>query len=86
MYEIEKNIPLPTSRKGVVHVGGFASKFPIREMVIGDSFFIPFTKVVCSKQGLRGQIGNMARGFGKKTAIRTMESNGADGFRVWRIE
>ena len=45
MYNIETNIPIPVRVKG----NKGHSKYPIYEMKIGDSFFIPITEKLSAK-------------------------------------
>ena len=70
MIKIEKGVPLPKEKK--------ASAYPVREMEIGDSFFIAGASIQGKEQAAcRQMAGN--RGF--KLTIRTVEG----GLRVWRV-
>ena len=84
MYEIDKNIPIPSlAPKG--RKQGMASKtvlYPFRLMEIGDSFLVPCetfddarvrNNIRLSKQNQKSLI---------KITIRRV----ADGLRVWRTE
>ena len=68
-FVIEKNVPIP--------LGHAAAKYPLREMEIGDSFFVP---------GI-GKASDFSASYmagkrlGRKFTIRAVEG----GIRVWRI-
>ena len=62
-FEIEKGIPLTKPR----------SRYPFREMEVGDSVFIPGVNVV--------NFSVPPRQFAKRTRVE----NGVKGVRVWRI-
>ena len=74
-FKIEKEIPIPKKIGG----NGRLSKYPYKDMDIGDSFFV-------EKQGVRGkavQSGyHFARKHGKKFTARPVEG----GVRIWRVE
>ncbi len=68
-YKIEKNIPVPAPMSG--------TKYPFKNMEIGDSFFIPFERVATTKvAGYKYAAAN-----GVKISFRKVEG----GARVWRI-
>lgn len=73
MIQIDKDIPLPSSRgRGNRH-----SKYPWRELEVGDSFLHE-----CLEQRLVGaQAASVARRLGHKYATRKTP----EGIRVWRI-
>ena len=62
IIKIDKDIPLPEIRQ----------KFPLKEMKIGDSFFI---------QKYNSNISHHARKFDIKLTQRQWKN----GFRIWRI-
>lgn len=68
---IDKNIPLPSER---------TSKYPVRQLELGESFFAPNisrTNIASSLQ--------YAAGLGRKFATRRVTEDGVRGLRVWRI-
>lgn len=70
-YRIQKNVPIPQNK--------IASKYPFKDMEIGDSFFasgIPATYISLHSRMLRPM----------KFSCRTVTENGVRGLRVWRIE
>lgn len=67
--EITKGVPAPRGRK---------SKYPFREMEIGDSFFAPGSSVI-------GIHGCARRHRPMKFTCRSVVENGIAGIRVWRI-
>ena len=66
---IEKNVPLPTTRVK-------RWKYPLAEMEIGDSFFLPNKKT----QDVSSAIGRRAKLLGREFTSRA-ENNGV---RIWR--
>lgn len=72
MFQIEKNIPIPTSDFGK----GRPRIYPLGDMDVGDSFFTTSARnkvaSAVSYYGLRN---------GKKFAVRTVDG----GVRVWRV-
>ena len=68
--EINKGLPTPRGRR---------SKYPFREMDIGDSFFAPGSSVI-------GIHGCARRHRPMRFTCRTVVENGVGGIRVWRIE
>jgi hypothetical protein len=82
-YKIEKGVPVPPIvRKGVTH----KTKYPWREMEVGDSFFVPRPdgKDVKIMQTCFSGKKRAAR-FGIRTKTRQWTENGVLGIRVWRI-
>ena len=69
MIKIDKNVPLPKAR----------NKFPLREMAIGDSFFVEAAKA----NHIQGSFAILRP---MKFATRAFTENGVKGTRVWRIE
>ncbi len=75
MFEIEKGIPLPKQK----HIGP-KPKYPLKEMGVGDSFFVPGDN---SRYNLSNNVSAAARHNApdKKFKTRTVEG----GIRVWRV-
>jgi hypothetical protein len=67
--EITKGLPTPRGRK---------SKYPFRDMEVGDSFFAPGSSVI-------GIHGCARRHRPMKFTCRSVVENGVAGIRVWRI-
>ena len=67
---VDKGIPVPRSLRG-------RSKYPFRQMEIGDSCFIP------RKNGQQITINHLKP---LRFTTRHVVENGIDGVRVWRIE
>lgn len=72
-FAIEKGVPIPPSATGPKS----GSKYPYREMEVGDSFFVPGGKRSTVSGVLQSR---HARPHGKFT-LRTVDG----GVRVWRI-
>lgn len=72
-YKIEKGIPLPTERR--------TRKYPLNQMVVGDSFFVP-AKEVSSRNALSGIVSMQGTLLGRKFTTHK-EHN---GYRVWRTK
>ncbi|MFO1130747.1 MAG: hypothetical protein U1E16_01835 [Hyphomicrobiales bacterium] len=69
--EIEITKGLPTPQRG-------RSKYPFRDMELGDSFFAPGASVI-------GLHGCARRHRPMRFTCRTLVENGVAGVRVWRI-
>ena len=69
-FKIEKNIPMPTNR-------GPVSRYPLKDMEIGDSFF-----VAGRDHAARNIRGVLQRHRPKRFSVRMQDG----GIRVWRIE
>jgi hypothetical protein len=67
-FAIEKNVPMPTN--------DVAGPYPLREMEIGDSFYVPR-----NQPGSTASVRNKASKIGIKVSIR----EDVGGFRVWRV-
>lgn len=82
MLAIEKNIALPTTRRGN------SSEFPFAKMKAGDSFLLP----IHGKTGQKGRLlarKNVAtamwrakKALGFEFTLRTLK----EGIRVWRVK
>ena len=71
MFEIETGIEMPPILK--------RGKYPLKEMEIGDSFFIPASQ---SGNNVSARITPQAQRIGIKIITRKVEG----GYRVWRYE
>ena len=69
VIQICKGVPTPTGRR---------SKYPFRDMEIGDSFFSPGSSVI-------GIHGCARRHRPKRFTCRSVDEDGVAGIRVWRI-
>ena len=80
-FKIEKGIPVPRAANAP---GGRDSIFPLRELKVGDSFFVPCAKKEMAKtqQRLTTAIYNWAR---KRKGFKGTTRRMAKGIRVWRI-
>jgi hypothetical protein len=74
MFKIEKNIPIPKADRGPGP--GRNEKYPWSEMVPGDSFFVPETKV--------SRIYGAAWKASKRHNVKFVVRKVGDGVRVWR--
>jgi hypothetical protein len=70
MIEIEKGIPTPPR-----------SRYPLRDMEIGDSIFIPSK----TSLGFSGYVASAGKQTGFKFSTRKAIKDGVTGLRVWRI-
>lgn len=73
MIQIDKNIEIPGAE--------YNSKYPLRNMECGDSFFVP-GKTVSAISGSTSRY----RKKGWKFVCRTVTENGVEGVRVWRTQ
>jgi hypothetical protein len=71
MIKIDKDVPMPN--------GGKRAKYPLGEMEIGDSIFVPGV----SNQGISGSFFVQRP---KRFSVRTVTEGGVNGVRVWRVE
>lgn len=69
-YEIERGVPVPDK--------GSKSKYPLREMEIGDSFFVPNAK--------NTDFAVRYRLKPKTFVVRVDLVDGVKGIRVWRTK
>ena len=79
-YKVESGVPIPMPKPKAK-----ARKYPLREMLIGDSFFVP-ASTLKSPSSAYASLGSHARQAGIKVSIRRLTEDGVDGFRVWRVE
>ncbi len=75
-YEIEKGIPVVSRYK-----------YPLNEMEVGDSFFVPCPDRVekCRVQSIIGGTARQSRRPDHKFTTRTVLVGGVYGLRIWRI-
>ena len=74
MFEVESNVPTPPVNEG--RPGH--SKYPLRDMEIGDSFGFPYDDVKL----VRSAIGTYNRRHEGKFIVRKVDG----GARCWRVE
>lgn len=75
MIQIDKNIPIPPRKRP----GQKGSKYPIRDLDVGDSFIMAVKDTSIASAYLR--VAAIRIGDGRKFTVRKTE----DGIRVWRI-
>ncbi len=73
-WEIEKNVAMP-----VVARKSKKSKYPFREMEVGDSVFFPDTTTA-------GKETAYAHNLTRKTGLRFRTNAENGGVRIWRVE
>ena len=76
-YKIEKNVPMPTSRR--------LSRYPLRDLKVGDCFVVPISEVKMIRSAI-----NRTHRVTKKVLhfiTRTVNGRGRAGkqIRVWRV-
>jgi hypothetical protein len=81
-FVIEKDIAIPESTRPSAR----SSKYPLRDMEVGDSFFIPNVSTEEELKKARGAIASAAKTAKCKTTTRPMadEKTGVLGLRVWK--
>ena len=73
--KIDKDFPIPEMH------GGRWSKWPWRDMKIGDSFFMPGKTIIkASREAWAAH-----HRINMKFACRTVTENGVKGVRIWRV-
>lgn len=78
MFDVEKNVPLPTSTRG-------RYQFPLTAMDIGDSFLVPLDDAnEKSISSIRQSLHNAKKRTGM--SMKLVTSVTPDGLRVWRTE
>ena len=87
---IQTGIPVPLRRYGVGRTPG--GKYPIRNLAVGESFFVPFVSPerAFAAPALRAVISSLARretkrNPEKKFASRSVHEDGVAGVRLWRL-
>jgi hypothetical protein len=76
LFAIEKDIAIPESTRPTAR----SSKYPLRDMEVGDSFFIPNVVTEDELKKARGAIASAAKTAKCKTTTRPMDG----GLRVWK--
>ena len=80
-FVIEKDIAIPESTRPSAR----SSKYPLRDMEVGDSFFIPNVSTEEELKKARGAIASAAKTAKCKTTTRPMaDEKGVLGLRVWK--
>ena len=79
-YKIEKDIPMPMGKSPNPKGRPRSSKFPFKDMEVGDSFLISDPKDFIPS--LNGQLQNVSFRLGMK--VRTKKTS--KGLRVWRVK
>ena len=69
-YEIEKDIPIPLTRRP------YNDRYPFASMDIGDSVFVP---------GDDGRVVRAALNYGARNSKKFCSRKADGGIRVWRI-
>lgn len=80
MIEIEKNVPMPSSRRYTKH------SYPFEKMGVGDSFAVPVPEGVQATQ-FAANIRTTAHVWGKARGVKfsVLLVDGLTRVRVWRI-
>ena len=68
MYQVEKGVPVPE----------VSSKYPFKQMDVGDSFVFELDK--------KKQVSAAANHYAKKTGFGFTIREDGDGFRIWRVK
>ena len=77
-YELEDGIVLPKAARG-----NRSSRYPWKEMLIDQSFFVPRT----SSKNIYPNINYANKSYApRKYTGRAAEKDGIRGVRVWRVE
>ena len=80
MFKIEKGIQIPKSVK---------TRYPIRELEVGESFFVP-TEDELDRSKKRNSINGVIRGAKtgnkKEFTLRSVDDSNGIGLRCWRIK
>lgn len=93
-YSLDKYVPIPPKTKSGGQIPGGLKDLglPWRDMVVGDSFFVPFSAwlsvsnpVVAINNSLRNRHKNSRFRYTLRTR-RIAKGDGEDGWRIWRIE
>jgi len=75
MFEIRKNIPIPTVRKA----GGRSAKYPFRDMEVGDSFEEAMSDAEAK------QVQRAAAAYARRNGVKFTTRRSDTGVGVWRI-
>lgn len=79
MYTIETGIPLPENT-------GRKRKYPFREMLVGNSFFVPCASYDECRRVQTSIHGNVRRFKPKRFTSEVYNDEGKRGVRIWRVE
>lgn len=75
MFEIQKNVPIPTELDG----RGRKASYPFATMEIGDSFYVD-----SKKKGINAM--NAARVHKHRNGMKFLSQPEGEGSRIWRTE
>lgn len=75
-FAVEEGVPIPEIKRGR---RDYTSKYPFRDLEVGESFFVPDRS---KKASLGGYCTRMGNRLGRKFTLRVIEN----GVRVWRTE
>jgi hypothetical protein len=78
--KIDANIPIPK----IVQVAR-ESKYPLRSLQIGDSFFIPKGNEKGTRNSISSLMDACSKRHGLKFVTRTVVEDNVKGLRVWRV-
>ncbi len=87
MIPIDINIPIPYIHKRSLIIQEYKrpTKYPFREMNIGDSFFVPLSGYK-TEHTLRSTLYDAAKRRGKGENYRIIVRQVDGGMRCWRIQ
>ena len=74
--KIERGVLMPPAQQG-------GTKYPFREMQVGDSLFIPLKDL--GDHAARN-LAHASRAYGKRHDMRFEGRIREDGYRLWRVE
>jgi len=77
-FQIDDNVPIPAM------TGKSQRKYPLSALLVGQSFFVPFTSDDTRRELMR--ISGAATRHGKKTGKMFVTRTVEGGVRVWRVE
>lgn len=76
MFEIRKNVPIPTVRR----TGGRVAKYPFRDMSVGDSFEADMSEAEAK------QVQRAAAAYARRNKCKFITRRSNTGVGVWRTE
>lgn len=84
MFTIEDNIAIPAKR---AFGGGRASRYPVRDLEAGQSFFVPDTNGKRHAAAILAAAKTVRKMHPERRFVtRAVTENGVSGVRVWRVE
>lgn len=83
--QIDKNIPPPVARAFKSKTGRL-SRYPFRQMEIGDSAFFPGANKVNAQHPAYMAAKTIQKRDGLRFTLRSVVENGVEGVRIWRLE